>query len=56
MAKIETALEEEISNLTPEVIVQRWTAALAPNPDLMASMLWMMPNFAKKQRFCYITW
>lgn len=48
MAKIETSLEEEIAKLSPEAIVQRWTAALAPNPDIMASMLQMMPGLAKK--------
>lgn len=49
MQKLEDSLEKEIANLSPEVIVQRWTSSLAPNADLVSAMMQMMPGMTTKK-------
>lgn len=48
ISKIEDKVGEEIEKLSPELIAQRWMGALAPNPDLMNTMMQMMPGVTKK--------
>ena len=48
ISKIEGKVEDEIEKLSPELIAQRWVGALAPNPDLMNTMMQMMPGMTKK--------
>ena len=48
ISKIEDKVGEEIEKLSPELIAQRWMGALAPNPDLMNTMIQMMPGVTKK--------
>ena len=49
MQKLEASLEKEIANLSPELIVQRWTSSLAPNVDLVSAMMQMMPGMTAKK-------
>jgi hypothetical protein len=48
VAAVEGAVASEIEKLSPETIAKQWTEALMPNPDLMASLMKVMPGVGNK--------
>jgi hypothetical protein len=44
MVALEKSVAEEIEKLSPEALAKQWAGALIPNPDLVSSLLKMMPG------------